>query len=100
MGGFGFLVCDEEDYFVHYTGIEGTGFRTLGDGEEVEFDVEADERGRNRAVNVTGPGGAAVQGSQRDHGFGGGGGGFGGGGFGGGGGGFGGGGGGQGGGNW
>jgi len=64
--GFGFIQSEDQDYFVHYTGIESAGgFRSLADGEEVDFDVEVDDRGKTRAVRVTGPGGAAVKGSQR-----------------------------------
>lgn len=64
--GFGFINSDDQDFFVHYTGIqESGGFRSLGDGEEVEFDLESDSSGKQRAVRVTGPGGAPVKGSQR-----------------------------------
>mmetsp|Transcript_40459 Transcript_40459/g.126121 ORF Transcript_40459/g.126121 Transcript_40459/m.126121 type:complete len:122 (+) Transcript_40459:2-367(+) len=64
--GFGFIASENQDYFVHYTGIPDTGgFRSLGDGEEVEFDLEVDSAGKQRAVRVTGPGGAPVKGSQR-----------------------------------
>merc|ERR1719356_1724654 len=64
--GFGFIEAEGKDYFVHYTGIEGQGFRSLGDGEEVEFDVETEASGKERAVRVTGPGGAPVKGSTRE----------------------------------
>merc|ERR1712151_885417 len=65
--GFGFIECEGKDYFVHYTGIESTGgFRSLGDGEDVEFDLEDDGKGKQRAVRVTGPDGAAVKGSHRN----------------------------------
>ena len=40
------------------TSIRAEGFRSLREGEEVEFDVEPGEDGRNKAINVTGPGGA------------------------------------------
>jgi cold shock CspA family protein len=63
--GFGFIESDGQDYFVHHTGIEGQGFRSLADGESVEFDAETDDRGKQRAVRVTGPGGAAVKGAPR-----------------------------------
>jgi cold shock CspA family protein len=71
MKGFGFIVPDSEgvDVFVHQTAIRAEGFRSLADGERVEFEVEIDENGRSRAIEVTGPEGAAVQGSgynQRD----------------------------------
>merc|ERR1712087_97572 len=65
--GFGFIESEGKDYFVHFTGIDGTGFRSLGDGEEVEFDIEVEaSSGKERAVRVTGPGGAPVKGSQRE----------------------------------
>ncbi len=37
--------------FVHHTAIQGTGFRTLEEGEQVEFDVVEDKRGL-KAENV------------------------------------------------
>jgi cold shock protein len=45
--GFGFIVGDGDtsDVFVHHTVIEGTGFRTLEDGEAVEFEAEASAKG-------------------------------------------------------
>lgn len=37
--GFGFIIRDTgEDVFVHYTAIEGKGFRTLHEGQDVEFE--------------------------------------------------------------
>jgi hypothetical protein len=44
-----------------YTQAEG--FRSLADGEAVEFRVEQDDQGRRKAVRVTGPDGADVQGA-------------------------------------
>jgi cold shock protein len=45
--GFGFIRQGEEDkdIFVHYTSIEGEGFRSLKDGEQVEFDLVESEKG-------------------------------------------------------
>ena len=53
--GYGFIICDEthEEYFVHYTGIEGKGHRTLENGQKVTFDIETDEKtGKTRACHV------------------------------------------------
>lgn len=73
--GFGFITPDDggEDLFVHQTSIVCEGFRSLKDGEPVEFVVEQGHDGRARAVQVTGPNGASPQGSDRpDYGQGGG----------------------------
>lgn len=43
------------------TSIEAEGFRSLREGEEVEFDVEEGPDGRAKAIKVTGPGGVAPQ---------------------------------------
>ena len=37
------------------------GYRSLAEGEAVEFELEADHTGRKKAINVSGPGGAAVK---------------------------------------
>ena len=51
--GFGFISYSEgNDVFVHYTGISGEGFKTLEEGQEVEFDIVQGEKGP-QAVNVT-----------------------------------------------
>ena len=66
--GFGFIAVDgeESDIFVHQSEIYSPGFRSLADGEKVEFKVSADDRtGKLRAVEVTGPEGAYVQGAPR-----------------------------------
>ena len=44
--GFGFLLDPTgKDVFVHYSAIEGDGFRTLKRGEDVEFEFIEDEKG-------------------------------------------------------
>ena len=51
--GYGFI-CDEagNDIFVHYSGLNMEGFKTVKEGEEVEFDVVEGEKGP-QATNVT-----------------------------------------------
>jgi CspA family cold shock protein len=50
--GYGFIRRDAgEDVFVHYTGITGEGFKTLSEGQQVEFSVEETSRGL-QAVDV------------------------------------------------
>ena len=45
--GYGFITPDggERDCFVHYSAIQGTGFRSLKEGERVEFDLVQGEKG-------------------------------------------------------
>lgn len=50
--GYGFIECDNgEDVFVHFTGIQEEGFRTLEEGQKVSFDVVEGNRGP-QASNV------------------------------------------------
>lgn len=50
--GYGFIERQNgEDVFVHHSDIEGEGFKTLGEGEEVEFEVISAEKGP-KALNV------------------------------------------------
>eukprot|EP01084_Bolivina_argentea_P208666 355668_1 len=77
--GFGFITLDDGsgDVFVHYSELYADGFKSLQEGEEVEFDVVTQDDGRRKAVNVTGPNGAFVKGGSSNRGgFGGGGGGY------------------------
>mmetsp|Transcript_14584 Transcript_14584/g.17253 ORF Transcript_14584/g.17253 Transcript_14584/m.17253 type:complete len:127 (-) Transcript_14584:199-579(-) len=67
--GFGFIVPDDgsPDVFVHQTAIKAEGFRSLADGESVEFDTETDpSSGKTKATIVTGPGNTNVQGQPWD----------------------------------
>lgn len=51
--GFGFLSREDgDDVFVHHTSIQGEGFKTLREGQEVEFEVQEGPKGP-QAVNVT-----------------------------------------------
>ncbi|MCD8110329.1 MAG: cold shock domain-containing protein [Clostridiales bacterium] len=51
--GYGFITADDGgDVFVHYSGIAGTGRRTLYNGNRVSYDVETVDSERSKAVNV------------------------------------------------
>ncbi|MBR4162981.1 MAG: cold-shock protein [Solobacterium sp.] len=50
--GYGFITTPEgKDVFVHYSAIQTEGFRTLDEGQEVNFDVIESDRGP-QAANV------------------------------------------------
>jgi CspA family cold shock protein len=50
--GYGFIQLEGgDDVFVHYTAIQGDGFRTLAEGEHVEFELVVSDRGK-QAANV------------------------------------------------
>ncbi len=51
--GYGFIEQENgPDVFVHHSGINATGFRTLNEGDSVTFDIEQGAKGPS-AVNVT-----------------------------------------------
>ena len=51
--GFGFIAPDDggKDVFVHFSGIAGSGYRSLDEGQRVEFDVAPGRKGEE-AQNV------------------------------------------------
>ena len=51
--GFGFITPDDQgkDLFVHHSGIDGDGFKSLTEGAKVEYEAEAGDKGP-KAVNV------------------------------------------------
>ncbi len=49
--GFGFIETEEGDVFVHHSVIEGQGFRSLREGQDVEIEVGQGEKGP-RALKV------------------------------------------------
>ncbi|WP_416151218.1 cold-shock protein [Salipaludibacillus sp. HK11] len=51
--GFGFIEVEgQDDVFVHFSAIQGEGFKTLEEGQAVNFDIEEGQRGP-QAANVT-----------------------------------------------
>ena len=67
MQGFGYITPADgsKDVFVHQSAIYAPGFRSLKDGEGVEYTIETDEQGRVKAANVTGSSNGFVQGAPR-----------------------------------
>jgi CspA family cold shock protein len=54
MKGFGFITRDDgqPDAFVHISAVERSGMSGLNEGDQVEFDIEVDRRGKYSAVNL------------------------------------------------
>jgi cold shock protein len=52
--GYGFIAPDDggQDAFVHITAVERAGLRTLSQNQKVSFDLEQDQRGKTKAVNI------------------------------------------------
>lgn len=51
--GFGFIEREDgDDVFVHFSAIQGTGFKSLNEGDEVSFEIVQGDRGP-QAANVT-----------------------------------------------
>ena len=51
--GYGFIEQETgDDIFVHFSAIQTDGFKTLNEGERVEFEISENE-GKSQAVNVT-----------------------------------------------
>lgn len=62
--GFGFIEQGDgsSDVFVHFSAIQGDGYRNLNEGDEVEFDVEQGQKGlqaSNVSVTNAAPGGGS-----------------------------------------
>jgi len=50
--GYGFIASETgEDVFVHFSAIQADGYRSLSEGQQVEFELENDQRGP-KAKNV------------------------------------------------
>ncbi|OQM34422.1 transcription antiterminator/RNA stability regulator CspE [bacterium endosymbiont of Pedicinus badii] len=52
--GFGFITPEDgsKDVFVHFSAIQGSGFKTLSEGQNVEFEIQDGQKGPS-AINVT-----------------------------------------------
>ncbi len=64
--GFGFIIGpNEQDVFVHYSQISGDGFRSLKDGEEVEYELVEGDKGL-QAREVRRPGNLSAPSDEAD----------------------------------
>ena len=52
--GYGFIAPEDggQDAFVHITAVERAGLRTLSQNQKVSYDLEEDQRGKTKAVNI------------------------------------------------
>jgi cold shock protein len=51
--GYGFITPEEgPDLFVHYSEIQGNGFRTLNEGDKVEFEITEGKKGKQASAVV------------------------------------------------
>lgn len=51
--GYGFIIQDDgPELFVHYSAIQGDGYKTLAEGQRVQFEITQSEKGP-QAANVT-----------------------------------------------
>ena len=55
--GWGFIVPDDggDDVFVHYSAIESEGFKTLKEGQKVDYELKLGKNGKYQADNVKMP---------------------------------------------
>jgi len=52
--GYGFIEQESgDDIFVHYSAIKDEGFKTLNEGEKVDYEVSENDGGKTQAINVT-----------------------------------------------
>jgi len=50
--GYGFITPESgEDLFVHFSSIQGEGYKSLEEGQDVEFEIQKDPKGE-KAINV------------------------------------------------
>lgn len=51
--GYGFIEQESgDDIFVHYSAIKDEGFKTLNEGEKVEYEVSQNDGGKTQAIDV------------------------------------------------
>lgn len=52
--GYGFITPDGggEDLFAHFSAIQGSGYKSLNEGQRVSFDAETGRQGKKQAANI------------------------------------------------